>query len=66
MNFQMGVEMRRREMAYKYPIDKLYGLVSQNLAVALLTCCPPAYSAAEIQQKGFTISAHSWYLRGLR
>lgn len=56
----------RKEMAYKYAIDKLHGSVSQSLAVALLTNCPPAYLVAEIQQKGFTISAHSCYLRGLR
>lgn len=56
----------KRKMAYKYPVDKLYGSVSQSLPNALLTYCPPAYSAAEIQQKGFTISAHSCYLRGPR
>lgn len=56
----------KRKMAYKYPVDKLYGSVSQSLSNALLTYCPPAYSAAEIQQKGFTISAHSRYLRGPR
>lgn len=53
-------------MAYKYPIDKLYGSVSWSLSDALLTYCPPANSAAETQQKGFTISAHSCYLRGPR
>lgn len=53
-------------MAYKYPMDKLYGLVSWSLSDALLTYCPPANSAAEIQQKSFTISALSCYLRGPR
>lgn len=56
----------RKEMAYKYTIDKLYGSVSHSLAVALLTYCPPAYLVAELEQKGFTVSAHSRYLRGLR
>lgn len=53
-------------MAYKYPMDKLYGLVSWSLSDVLLTYCPPANSAAEIQQKSFTISALSCYLRGPR
>lgn len=30
-------------MAYAYSIDKLYGSVSQSLAIALLIYCPPAY-----------------------
>lgn len=53
-------------MAYKYPIDRLYGSVSWSLSDALLTYCPPANSAAEIQQKCFTISALLCYLRGPR
>lgn len=40
-------------MAYKYPIDKLYGLVNWSLSDALLTYCPPANSAAEITTRKF-------------
>lgn len=38
-------------MACKYPVDKLYGSVSQSVSNALLTYCASAYWAAEMQQK---------------
>lgn len=68
LNLQRGVKMENP--GEKWPINILHtwlhGSVSWNLSDNLLIYCPPTNSAAEIQQKGFTISAHSCYLRGPR
>lgn len=50
-------------MAYKYPIDKLYGSVSWSLSDALLTYCPPANSAAEMQQEFHYLSTFMLFKR---